>query len=235
MIHGLSVTITGEELSRRLGDRIRTHEARVVALDTRIEARRGDLPFDIRDEDGFRTVPDLRAEREHYAGRAATLSLLRESLVGEERYVLGKVDLQLAELITVDHIEHDEIPFVPLNEPAPPIDGLKLTFRGEQLRERLAERIALRQRLAERWKGEAARTMEDETEERPRLPAHICENEAEEQHWRAEILTIISEHIDPAATYRLGEDDLYFGDLLPDEPVPKGPCDEVLPVDMISS
>jgi hypothetical protein len=211
MIRGLQVTITGEDLSRRLTDRIRTHEARVATLDARLEARRDDLPFDIRDEDGFKTVPELRAEREHYAARAATLALLRESLVMEERYVLGKIDMQLAELITVDHIDYDEIPTMPVKQPAEIINGLKLTFSGEELRERLKERLEERQRRAEWWEKESARTPEEQTIGRPLMPTHICKNEAEEERWCADVLTWIREHVDAAATYRLAEDDLHFG------------------------
>lgn len=235
MIHGLQVTITGEELRRRLFDRIQTHEARVAALDERIDARRGDQPFDVRSEDAFKTVPELRAEREHYAARAATLALLRDSIVIEERYILGKLDLQLAELITVDHIEHDEIPYAPVTDQVKAVDGLKLTFSGEELRERLAERIAIRQRRAARWTYESTRTVEDQTEERPLLPEHMCKNEAAEEKWCEDVLAFVRDHLDPAAVYRLGQDDLDFGELLPDKPIPIGPCDEPVPVAMIDS
>lgn len=235
MIRGLHVTITGEELINRLSGRIDQHETRVARLDERLEARRDDLPFDIRDEDGWKTVPELRAEREHYAARAATLSLLRASIVDEERYVLGKIDMQLAELITVDHIDYDEVPTLPVKPPAKTIDGLKLTFSGGELRDRLTARIAERQRRAEWWENESARQVEDATVERPVLPAHMCKNEAQEERWCADVLMLIQEHLDAAATYRLNEDDLHFGELLPEKPVPQGPCEDDLAVDMIES
>jgi len=56
MITGLQINIRGEELSRRIDERIRMHEAAIGALDVRIKEREGDLPFDVRVEDGSRRV-----------------------------------------------------------------------------------------------------------------------------------------------------------------------------------
>jgi len=50
------------------------------------------------------------------------------------------------------------------------------------------------------------------------LPEHICENEAEEEEWRAELCVFIREHVEADEVYRLGRADLEFGDLLPDKP-----------------
>jgi hypothetical protein len=235
MIRGLHVTITGEELINRLSGRIEQHEARVTALDARLEARRDDLPFDIRDEDGWKTVPELRAERAHYAGRAATLALLRDSVVADEEYVLGKIDMQLAELITVDHIDYDEIPVIPVKQLPRTVDGLKLTFSGEELRERLAERINERERRADWWAKEAERSTEEDIVERPVLPTHMCRNEADEERWYAEVLTFIRDHVDGGASYSLSEDDLHFSELLPERPEPVGPCDDDVAVGMIEA
>ena len=44
------------------------------------------------------------------------------------------------------------------------IDGLKLTFSGEELRKVLDQRIASHLRGAERWRRELSRTKDDETE-----------------------------------------------------------------------
>jgi hypothetical protein len=44
------------------------------------------------------------------------------------------------------------------------IDGLKLTFTGEELRKLLEERMADHGRCAERWRREQSRTKENETE-----------------------------------------------------------------------
>jgi|SRR5918993_6128080 hypothetical protein len=66
MIRGLQITRTGEELSRRIGERIRVHEIAISALDARLEQRRGDQEFDVRAEDGFKTVGELEKERQQY-------------------------------------------------------------------------------------------------------------------------------------------------------------------------
>jgi hypothetical protein len=220
MIHGLQVTMTGVELKRRLADRIAIYEDRIRTLDARIAARAGDCDFDLRASDGdLQTFGQLKGEREHYAYRAATLSLLRDSIVTEESYVLGKTDLRLAELISFDHCDDAEIPIAAIDNPRPAtVDGLKLTFRGEELRHCLDERIQVHHARADRWKAELGRTPEDQTEERPLLPSHMCENEAQEETWRAETLTFIREHLEPAAVYRVGEDDLAFAELLPEQP-----------------
>ena len=73
-------------------------------------------------------------------------------------------------------------------------------------------------RRAERWKSEQARTPEDQTEDEPLLPDHICANEAERQDWRADVLGFVRDHIDAAEVYRLGERDLAFAELLPEKP-----------------
>jgi len=98
------------------------------------------------------------------------------------------------------------------------IEGLRLTFPGEELRRLLEQRIDDHRRRADRWKGELARTPDDETEDQPLLPDHICENEAERHQWRAEVLGFIREHIESVELYRLGEADLDFGELLPEKP-----------------
>ena len=46
----------------------------------------------------------------------------------------------------------------------------------------------------------------------------MCENEAERHEWRASVLSFIGDHVDIKETYRLGADDLAFGELLPDKP-----------------
>jgi hypothetical protein len=101
---------------------------------------------------------------------------------------------------------------------AGPVDGLKLLIGGDELRTLLEERIGDHRRRADWWKREQARTPEEQTEDHPLLPDHICENEAERHEWRADVLGFIRDHVDPAARYRLGENDLVFGELLPETP-----------------
>jgi hypothetical protein len=98
------------------------------------------------------------------------------------------------------------------------IDGLKLTFSGGELRKLFDERIDDNQQRAERWTHEKSRTSEDETEDAPLLPEHMCANEAERHTWRAEVLEFIRDHVEPAETYRLTAADLEFGELLPSKP-----------------
>jgi hypothetical protein len=97
-------------------------------------------------------------------------------------------------------------------------DGLKLTFSGGELRKLLEDRIAEHQQCADRWTHETLRTREDETEDDPLLPDHICTNEAERHAWRADVLQFIHDHVDAAETYRLSASDLEFGELLPTRP-----------------
>jgi len=98
------------------------------------------------------------------------------------------------------------------------VDGLRLTVTGEELRTRLERRIEDHLRRAERCKREQARTPEEQTEDEPLLPDHMCANEAERHQWRREVLGFIRDHIDSGEVYRLGETDLIFGELLPEKP-----------------
>ena len=98
------------------------------------------------------------------------------------------------------------------------IEGLKLTISGEELRTLVERRIDHHKRSAERWKREQARTPAQATDDEPLLPEHICENEAERHEWRAEVLRFVLDHLETGETYRLGEADLAFAELLPDKP-----------------
>jgi hypothetical protein len=98
------------------------------------------------------------------------------------------------------------------------IDGLKLTITGEELRSLLERQIESHERSADRWKREQERNPEEATDEEPMLPEHMCATEAERHEWRADVLEFMREHIDVREIYRLGEDDLTFGELLPEKP-----------------
>jgi hypothetical protein len=220
MIRGLQITMRGEELSHRIAERIRMHEATASALDVRIKQREGDQPFDVRPEDSFKTLGELENERQHYRDRTFHLTLLRENLVAGEVYVLNRTDLRLAELISPDFAVASGISddaYVDDWKNAA-IDGLKLTISGEELRKLLEQRMEEYRRRADWWKREQARTPEQQTEEEPLLPDHICANEAERYDWHADVLGFIRDHIDSAELYRLAEGDLVFGELLPEKP-----------------
>ena len=219
MISGLQITIRAEELSRRIAERIRMHEATASALDARIKQQQGDQPFDVRAEDGFKTLGELETERQHSRDRASHLTLLRDNLVAGEVYVLDRTDLRLAELISPDVAVASGIGDDTYGERRiATIDGLKLTMSGEEVRRLLEQRIDDHRRRAQRWKREQARTAEQQTEDEPLLPNEICANEAERHTWRAGVLGFIRDHIDPTDAYRLGEADLLFAELLPEKP-----------------
>ena len=98
------------------------------------------------------------------------------------------------------------------------INGLQLTIPGEEVRRLLEQRLEDHRQRADWWKREQARTPEEQTEDEPLLPEHICENEAERHEWRAAVLEFIRDRIESAEVYRLGEADLRFGELLPEKP-----------------
>ena len=98
------------------------------------------------------------------------------------------------------------------------IEGLMLTISGEELRRLLEQRVVEHQRRADWWKREQARALEEQTEDEPLLPEHICENETERHEWRAAVLGFIRDRIESAEVYRLSEADLAFGELLPEKP-----------------
>ena len=95
------------------------------------------------------------------------------------------------------------------------IDGLKLTMTGAQLRAHLEERI--RQHQSE---------VEHLSEQRPApdrpfgacpYPDSVFEGEISRAERRIEVLIFIRDYIVVDEVYRLGEFDLRFADLLPDE------------------
>jgi hypothetical protein len=98
------------------------------------------------------------------------------------------------------------------------IDGLKLTMTGEELRRLLGEREEWHRLRAAHWEAERLRLPEEQTEEAPLLPDHMCENEAERHEWRADVLEFIRDHVEALEIYRLGESDLAFAELLPAKP-----------------
>ena len=189
----------------------------ISALDARLAQRRGDQEFDVRAEDGFKTVGELQSERQQYLDRVTPLTLIRNNLVEGEVYALSRADLQAAELIASAGPEGLRIAeLAPINEADNRvIDGLKLNVTGNELRELLDRRMQYHERCAEKVETRQARTPEDETEEAPLLPDHICANEQERHEWRRNVLAFIRDHIDASKSYRLRDADLAFGELLP--------------------
>jgi hypothetical protein len=180
MVRGLQVTISGTDLSERIADRIRTHETKASAVEERISRRAGDLPFDIRASDGLETFGELQAAHELHRNRVAQLTLLRGGLTGGDIYVLTLADLQAADLLSNassdDGNRHE--PGVVEHCRIGTVDGLRLTISGDRLHRMLEERMQVHRQRAESWRREAERTPEEQTEEAPLLPTHMCEAEA---------------------------------------------------------
>ena len=152
---------------------------------------------------------DERIRVHSESARAGELALFRDHLIQGETYTLSLADLRALDLVAGEATDNA----------GRVIDGLKLTMTGGELRALLVDAAKARVRLADHWKKEAARAPDDrKAGGKSRLPGRICEKEAERQEWRAEMLTFLRNHVDAAATYWLGRDDLEFGDLLPEEP-----------------
>ena len=97
MIEGLKLTMTGEELRKRLGERIDDHK-RLVAHYKR-EAKREPDPKD--DYDFVMPEHQCEYEQELHGWRAAALAYIREHIEGGEVYRLGAADLEFGELLPV--------------------------------------------------------------------------------------------------------------------------------------
>jgi len=221
MIRGLQMVIKAEALSRRIGERIVAQEATIAALDARLKERDGDAPFDCRIEDGFKTIEELQADRDRLVDRVTQLTMLRDGIVANETYTLNRRDLRAAGLITSEGEAEAVVEDLEWGDRAAhkgPITGLKLTFSGAEIRALLEARQRVYEERAAHWQRERERTPEDQTDERPRPPDYMCENEAEEHDWRAEVLGFLRDHIEADQTYRLSEADLAFGELLPEKP-----------------
>jgi hypothetical protein len=220
MTRRLQITMKGEDLGKRIEQGIAEFEGRVTRFDDRIKARDGDQPFGVRSEDGFDSREELETRRQRLRDRVTQLTLLKDSLSANETYALSKADLRYAGLIsekTPDLPDFADPHWVDRGSGVP-IEGLKLTFQGEELRTLLDTRRQAHEAKAEHWRHELTRGPEDQTEDHPVLPDQICENEALEEEWRAEVLGFIRDHIDSEEVYLLGKGDLEFGDLLPEKP-----------------
>ena len=98
------------------------------------------------------------------------------------------------------------------------IEGLKLTMTGDELRSRLDERVKYHERLVDHDKREAKREPDPKDEYDCVLPEHMCEYEQEFHLWRVETLAYIREHVEGGEVYRLGPNDVEFGEILPQKP-----------------
>jgi hypothetical protein len=85
---------------------------------------------------------------------------------------------------------------------------------GGELRERLDARI----RWHEERRDEFARalTPSDDPESRTTpLPSDIIEHMRNQHDMRASVLLLIHDHVEASETYRLGEPDLVFAEMIP--------------------
>lgn len=216
----LQINMKGEDLKRRIGEAIAACESQWMALDGRIKARDGDLPFDVRVDDGFASLTELETERTQARDRVTQLTLLQDSVVPSDEYALSKSDLRVAGIISPnppDGQECMEGDWVECGT-GRPIDGLKLKFAGEELRTLLDGQCRDHEERAAQWRRELTGDRQDQTKEEPVLPDHICENEAKRHDWHAKVSAFIRDHIDPDEIYQLGQADLKFVELLPKRP-----------------
>jgi CYTH domain-containing protein len=96
------------------------------------------------------------------------------------------------------------------------IDGLKLTMTGAELRQRLSAKV--RWHESRRDEFEKALTPSDDPDSMAaQLPDHIIEHMRDEHDSRADVLTLIHDHLQESETYLLGEADLRFAEMIPRE------------------
>ena len=95
MIEGLKLTMTGEELRKRLDERVKDHERRAAWY--KREAKREPDPDD---ENDFGLPEHMCEYEEQFHGwRAKALAYIREHIEGGEVYRLGSADLTFGEIL----------------------------------------------------------------------------------------------------------------------------------------
>jgi hypothetical protein len=94
------------------------------------------------------------------------------------------------------------------------IEGLKLTMTGAQLRSQIEERIRWHQGEIGRMSKQLKSATGDESVP---YPGRMLENEIGRAERQIETLAFIRDYIVAEEVYRLGEFDLRFADLLPDD------------------
>jgi hypothetical protein len=95
MIDGLKLTMTGQELRKRLDERVKDHERQAAWY--KAEAKREPDPDD---EDDFGLPEHMcEFEQEFHAWRAKALAYVREHVEGGEVYRLDPADLAFGEIL----------------------------------------------------------------------------------------------------------------------------------------
>lgn len=94
------------------------------------------------------------------------------------------------------------------------IEGLKLTMTGVELSRRLDERIKWHRDRALHFER-ALSAPDTAVGAIALLPVHILEHMRDQHETRAGVLTLIHGHLVAGETYRLGEHDLIFAELIP--------------------
>jgi hypothetical protein len=94
MIEGLRIEMTGEDLVRKIGERIMDHERQSADWELRVKAE--DLTGKA-DPDTPRHM--LEHQRDEHLEQAEFLTLLRDHLVRAEVYRLNADDLRMADLL----------------------------------------------------------------------------------------------------------------------------------------
>jgi hypothetical protein len=179
MIAGLQISIRGDELARRIGRRLARYQAELDVLESRVTRREGDQPYDIRVDDGLETFGELVTHRDECRNRVWELTLFRDGLIAAETYLLGPRDLRAAGLLSISEVDPDSSELAANRVSSRgEVEGLRVTISGEKVHALLHERIQVHKRRADHWRHEQARSPEEQTEEEPLLPEHMCTNEA---------------------------------------------------------
>lgn len=92
----MQATMRAEALKKRIDEAIAKERAKVAALGARIEACQGNGPYDVRAMDGLETLDELQQQQTETADRVTQMTLVRDSLIANEEYVLSKSDLRCA-------------------------------------------------------------------------------------------------------------------------------------------
>lgn len=94
------------------------------------------------------------------------------------------------------------------------IEGLKLTMSGSELRRRLDARVRWHEKRRDEFEH-ALIPSDDPESMAAQLPDHIIEHMRDDHASRADVLALIHDHVLESETYRLGESDLMFAELIP--------------------
>jgi hypothetical protein len=97
----LQITMKAEDLKQGIERRLADLAAKAAALDGRLEARAGDSPFDVREEDDYMSAfcRSTSARTKPRKKSGALCVFIREHVEADEVYRLGRADLEFGDLL----------------------------------------------------------------------------------------------------------------------------------------